>query len=177
MIRNICFVAIFLVSNHIVVSQEISKIEFEKSLKPSVYKVVFNYLSTGSLESKIQLDAIKEIERKIIVKALFGNWELFAVKCSDCTMKKDANKNLPIEFLKINTHRILFYKGVKKKAYRKEKIKFDENLDYFKGITDFEFSDKTTWSFKTDLTNKYLMIYESGPVSGLIVKYYKRLKH
>ena len=92
-------------------------------------------------------------------------------------MKKDANKNLPIEFLKINKHDIIFYKGVKKKAYRKEKIKFDENLDYFKGITDFEFSDKTTWSFKTDLTNKYLMIYESGPVSGLIVKYYKRLKH
>ena len=53
MIRNICFVAIFLVSNHIVVSQEISKIEFEKSLKPSVYRVVFNYLTTGRKESKI----------------------------------------------------------------------------------------------------------------------------
>ncbi|MFD0836090.1 hypothetical protein ACFQ0I_09965 [Mariniflexile aquimaris] len=176
MIRNVFFVAVFLVSNHTLVSQEISKIEFEKTLKPNVYKAVFNYLSTGSEESKIQLDSIKEIERKIIVKALFGTWELFAVKCSDCIMKKDANKNLPIEFLKINKHSIIFYKGVEKKVYRKEKIKFDENLDYVKGITDFEFSDKTTWSFKTDLTNKYLMIYESGPVSGLIINYYKRIK-
>lgn len=169
-------------------AQNFSNIQFERNSSN------INLTQTAILNYKLPvqyknwnkiIDSLKIIDREKLKKKIIGKWKLIKVKCTDCVKKK--NYQLPEKLIKISKKNIKFYfkNFSKKNLERKEKLIFTEQFAPLNDLTNIVFKDKTIWMIKTDVSNNYLSIYNSGNEtkngrtnfrSGLIIEFYKRVK-
>ena len=177
-----------LMNFHYSISQDFKKMKFERNYSniTMAQNSVLNYLAFNNKNSKHKIDSLKIIDRQNLLKKIFGKWKFVSSHCSDCVVLKNKKKTQLKKFIKITKNNISFYekKLRKENIIQHEEFKFTEHFGHFSDLTNLLFSDKSIWSFQTDKSAKFLMIYYSGNettdgrttiASGMVFEYYKKL--
>lgn len=179
---------VFLSLSIILYSQNIDKIKFERNYSNIVLTQtsLLNLEQGKGSESKENIDSLKVIDRKSLLKKLKGTWRLVKYQCDHCVIRKKDDL-IPKKFIKISKTKLKFYDDEvnRKNLKNSEELIFTEQFSIYSDLTNLVFKDKTTWSFETDAKRKFLKIYKTGKenengrtvkISGFFIEYYEKIK-